>query len=59
MEPIRINIHQICVVKHAAKTSYLYDSRIHKDNILNIKLHTTCYHLLQKHTHTHTHTHHK
>ena len=43
MEPIRItNIHLICVVKHAAKTSYLYGNHIHKDKIqilnnINIK----------------------
>jgi len=33
MQPIRIiNIHHICILKHAAKSSYLYDNRIHKDN---------------------------
>ena len=43
MEPIRTtNIHLICVVKHAAKTSYLYGNHIHKDKIqilnnINIK----------------------
>jgi hypothetical protein len=40
MEPIRIiNIHRICIVKHAAKSSYLYGNHIHKDNVSNIKLH--------------------
>ena len=38
MEPIRtINIHLICIVKHAAKTSYLYGNHNHKDKHQHLK----------------------
>ena len=43
MQPIRIiNIHHICILKHAAKSSYLYDNRIHKDKNKNKNKNKDC-----------------